>query len=53
MLLGDQEEVNRRLGRHIVEGQYFIILVDLLAGNFTIDNFAKNTVAHTHTPPFF
>jgi hypothetical protein len=46
MLFGNHQEVHRRLGDGIVEGQHFIILIDLPAGNFPGGNLAKNTVAH-------
>jgi hypothetical protein len=46
MLFGNQEKMNRRLGGDVVEGQEFIILIDLLARNLPRDDFTKNTITH-------
>jgi hypothetical protein len=46
MLPGNHQEVYRRLGDGVVEGQHFIIFIDLPAGNFPGGDFTKNTVAH-------
>jgi hypothetical protein len=48
MLFGDQEEMNRRLGGDVVEGQKFIIFIDLLARNLPRDDFTKNAIAIAH-----
>ena len=34
MLLGNDEEVNRRLGVDVIKGQQLVILVQLVGGNF-------------------
>jgi hypothetical protein len=51
MPFGNDKEVNRRLGVHIVEGQKFIILKNLFRGDFPFNYFTKNTIAHNFSLP--
>lgn len=44
MLFGDHQEMKGGLGMYVVKGQEFIIFVEFFAGNFSGDNFTKNTV---------
>jgi hypothetical protein len=46
MLFRNEEEMNRRLGGNVVEGQEFVILIDLLTGNLPGNDLTKNTVTH-------
>jgi hypothetical protein len=43
---GDDQKMNRRLGRDIVKGQKLVIFVDLFGRNFTGRYFTKNTITH-------
>jgi hypothetical protein len=46
MLFRNEEEMNRRLGGNVVEGQEFVILIDPLTGNLPGNDLTKNTVTH-------
>jgi hypothetical protein len=51
MLFGDHQEVNRRLGVHIVEGQEFLVFKNLVGRNLPFYNFTENAVAHVSIIP--
>jgi hypothetical protein len=48
---GNDQKMNRRLGRDVVKGQEFVIFVDLFRRNFTGRYFTKNTIAHKRILP--
>jgi hypothetical protein len=46
MFLGDNQKVGRGLGTDVPEGIHVIILIELVGGDITINDFAKETVVH-------
>ena len=46
MLFWNHQEMYRRLGVHIMEGQKFLILVNFLGGNIAFYYFTENAIAH-------
>jgi hypothetical protein len=44
---GDDEKMNRRLGRDVVKGKKLVVFVDLFGRDFTGRYFTENTIAHT------
>gem|GEM_PF-6100390 len=48
MALGNDKEMHRRGRINVVEGKNFLILIDLLAGNFPAGDLAKQAVIILH-----
>ena len=46
VFFGNNQEMNRRHGVDVMEGNHFIILVDFVAGDFLRDDFTENTITH-------
>jgi len=46
MSFRNNQEMNRRLGIHIMEGQEFLILVNFFGRDLPFCNFAENAVIH-------
>src|SRR6185437_9127789 len=49
--LGDQQDVRRRAGLDVLEGEDALIFVDLAGGNLALDDAAEQAVSHT-TPVY-
>lgn len=50
MFLWNQQNMDRRLGVNVLEGQHVIIFEYLIARHNTLDNLAENAVAHNRPP---
>ena len=46
--LGDDQKMNGRPRRDVVEGEHMVVFMDFARGNFARDDFAKNTVVVGH-----
>ena len=52
MLLWNYQSVAVAIARNVQKRKGVLVFVDFVAGNFPLDDFAKNAVVHSTTSPF-
>jgi len=46
VLFGNHQKMYRRLGVYVIKGKQFIILIQLFGGDFSLNDFAEDTITH-------